>query len=217
MAANGRERARDRVLLQLKTRGAQTAAQLGRRLEVTPMAARQHLAVLEEEGLVVWEDERRGVGRPARVWRLTPLAAERFPDSHADLTVDLLASMREVFGDEGVDRLLATRMRRQLEVYRQRLPGRSTPLAKRVAGLAAIRRDEGYMAEWRREGDGFLLIENHCPICAAAAACQGLCRDELALFRRVLGRDVHVDRIEHMLEGARRCAYRIEQRARATT
>ena len=70
------------------------------------------------------------------------------------------------------------------------------------------------MAEWRRDGDGFVLIENHCPICAAAAACQGLCRDELALFRRILGRDVRVDRIEHMLEGARRCAYRIEPRAR---
>ncbi len=214
MAANGRERARDRVLLQLKTRGAQTAAQLGRRLEVTPMAVRQHLAALEKEGLVVWQDERSGVGRPARVWSLTPRAASRFPDSHADLTVDLLASMRDAFGDEGIDRLLAARMRRQLETYRERLPRRSAPLAKRVAGLAALRRDEGYMAEWRRDGDGFLLIENHCPICAAAAACQGLCRDELALFRRVLGRDVRVDRIEHMLEGARRCAYRIEARAR---
>ncbi len=214
MAANGRERARDRVLLQLKTRGAQTAAQLGRRLEVTPMAVRQHLAALETEGLVVWRDERSGVGRPARVWSLTPRAASRFPDSHADLTVDLLASMRDAFGDEGVDRLLTVRMRRQLEAYRARLPRRSAPLAKRVAGLAALRRDEGYMAEWRRDGDGFVLIENHCPICAAAAACQGLCRDELALFRRILGRDVRVDRIEHMLEGARRCAYRIEPRAR---
>ena len=214
MAANGRERARDRVLLQLKTRGAQTAAQLGRRLEVTAMAVRQHLAALEKEGLVVWQDERSGVGRPARVWSLTPRAASRFPDSHADLTVDLLASMRDAFGDEGVDRLLTVRMRRQLEAYRERLPRRSAPLAKRVAGLAALRRDEGYMAEWRRDGDGFVLIENHCPICAAAAACQGLCRDELALFRRILGRDVRVDRIEHMLEGARRCAYRIEPRAR---
>ena len=214
MAANGRERARDRVLLQLKTRGAQTAAQLGRRLEVTPMAVRQHLAALEREELVVWQDERSGVGRPARVWSLTPRAASRFPDSHADLTVDLLASMRDAFGDEGVDRLLTVRMRRQLEAYRARLPRRSAPLAKRVAGLAALRRDEGYMAEWRRDGDGFVLIENHCPICAAAAACQGLCRDELALFRRVLGRDVRVDRIEHVLEGARRCAYRIEARAR---
>jgi len=213
MAANGRERARDRVLLQLKTRGTQAAAQLARRLAITPMAVRQHLAALEAEELVVWEDQRRGVGRPTRIWSLTPRAAQRFPDTHADLTVDLLASMKDAFGEDGIDKLLSARMRRQLDAYKKRIPARTAPLAKRVASLATLRREEGYMAEWRRDGDGFMLTENHCPICAAAAACQGLCRDELALFRRVLGRKVRVERIEHMLEGARRCAYRIEPKA----
>ena len=213
MTANGRERARDRVLLQLKTRGTQAAAQLARRLAITPMAVRQHLAALEAEELVVWEDQRRGVGRPTRIWSLTPRAAERFPDTHADLTVDLLASMKDAFGEDGIDKLLSARMRRQLDAYKKRIPARTAPLAKRVASLATLRREEGYMAEWRRDGDGFMLTENHCPICAAAAACQGLCRDELALFRRVLGRKVRVERIEHMLEGARRCAYRIEPKA----
>ena len=213
MTANGRERARDRVLLQLKTRGTQAAAQLARRLAITPMAVRQHLAALEAEELVVWEDQRRGVGRPTRIWSLTPRAAERFPDTHADLTVDLLASMKDAFGEDGIDKLLSARMRRQLDAYKKRIPARTAPLAERVASLATLRREEGYMAEWRRDGDGFMLTENHCPICAAAAACQGLCRDELALFRRVLGRKVRVERIEHMLEGARRCAYRIEPKA----
>ena len=97
-----RARARDRVLLQLKTRGTATAAVLARRLGVTPMAVRQHLAALETEGLVTHVEERRSVGRPARVWDLTGRAAERFPDSHADLTVELLAAMKEVFGEEGV-------------------------------------------------------------------------------------------------------------------
>ena len=39
-----RARARDRVLLQLKTRGTAPAAVLAKRLAVTPMAIRQHLA-----------------------------------------------------------------------------------------------------------------------------------------------------------------------------
>ena len=56
---------------------------------------------------------------------------------------------------------------------------------------------------------GFLFIENHCPICAAAAACSGLCRAELELFRRTLGPDVTVERTDHILAGARRCAYRV--------
>jgi predicted ArsR family transcriptional regulator len=68
------------------------------------------------------------------------------------------------------------------------------------------------MAEWSRADGGFLLIENHCPICAAAAVCQGLCREELSLFRRVLGSEVRVERTDHVLAGARRCAYRITPR-----
>ena len=40
------------------------------------------------------------------------------------------------------------------------------------------------MAEVKPLGKGaFLLAENHCPICAAATACQGFCTTELDLFR----------------------------------
>ncbi len=53
----------------------------------------------------------------------------------------------------------------------------------------------------------FEIIENHCPICAAAEACQGLCAGELKLFRAVLGPGVAVERTEHLLDGARRCVY----------
>jgi predicted ArsR family transcriptional regulator len=210
------ERARDRVLLQLKTRGPQTAAQIARRLGVTPMAVRQHLAGLEDEALVRHRPLRRGVGRPARVWELTDRAGARFPDSHADLTVELLEAMRSAFGEDGLDRLLAARSRRQARQYRERMPPPDAPPERRVAALAALRREEGYMAEWSREDDGaWLLLENHCPVCAAARVCQGLCRDELGLFRNVLGRDLRVERIDHLLAGARRCAYRITRRERA--
>lgn len=210
---DSRARARDRVLFQLKTRGAQTASELARRLDITPMGVRQHLATLEREGLVAYTEERRKVGRPARLWRLTPDAAARFPDTHADLTVDLIDAVQRAFGAEGMERLLATRGRRQLRDYRRRMPRAGAPLQRRVAALAAIRHEEGYMAEWSRERDGsFLLVENHCPICAAARACQGLCRDELGLFQKVLGRDVSVERIDHVLAGARRCSYRISPR-----
>ena len=63
------------------------------------------------------------------------------------------------------------------------------------------------MAEWSHGEDGaYLLIENHCPICAAAAACQGFCRSELALFQTMLA-PAQVKRVEYILADARRCAY----------
>jgi predicted ArsR family transcriptional regulator len=70
------------------------------------------------------------------------------------------------------------------------------------------------MAEARAEGGGYVLVENHCPICVAARACQGFCRTELDTFRAVLGPDASVERTEHIVQGDRRCAYRVSpQRA----
>jgi predicted ArsR family transcriptional regulator len=65
------------------------------------------------------------------------------------------------------------------------------------------------MAEAHKEGAGYLLVENHCPICVAATACQGFCQTELETFRQVLGPDVSIERTEHIVQGDRRCAYRI--------
>jgi len=66
------------------------------------------------------------------------------------------------------------------------------------------------MAEVEPQADGtLLLVENHCPICAAARECQNFCRSELDVFRRVLGPGCAVQREEHILAGERRCVYRI--------
>ena len=89
------------------------------------------------------------------------------------------------------------------------MAGQNT-LRQRVEALAAMRTDDGYMAEVQAQADGaFLLIEKHCPICAAAVACTGLCGKELEVFRAVLGPNVVIERTEHMVVGARRCAYRV--------
>ena len=80
-------------------------------------------------------------------------------------------------------------------------------LAERVERLAALRSAEGYMADVARLDDGrFTIAENHCPVCAAAAACQGFCRSELTLFARLLA-PARVERVEHALAGSRRCCY----------
>jgi predicted ArsR family transcriptional regulator len=201
----------DRILHLLKTKGPATAASLARRLGVTPPAVRQHLQALERDGLLEHEDRAGQVGRPKRVWRTTRAADGRFPDSHAELAVALVASVRGSLGEQALARVVAERTRRQAVDYERRLPPRDRPLPERLAALAKIRRDEGYLAAVETDGDGgLLLVENHCPICAAATACTGLCDGELDLFRRVLGPGVRVTRTEHLLAGARRCAYRVE-------
>jgi predicted ArsR family transcriptional regulator len=202
-------RARDKVLFYLKTKGPQTAAQLARRLAVTPMAVRQHLYALEQDSMVSFTDERKRVGRPSRIWRLTSKAGAMFPDNHSELAVGIIDAVKQAFGEKGLSRLVSERTRLQLQRYRESISAH-LPLEKKVAALAAIRREEGYMAEWSQDAGGALtLTENNCPICAAASACNGLCEGELELFRQLLGDDVEVERSEHILAGARRCLYRI--------
>lgn len=202
------EQSADRLLAILKMRGPQTAKTLAEHLGMTAEGARQHLARLSADGLVAHTDEREEVGRPKRYWRLSEAGNARFPDSHAQLTLELLASVRAEFGKAGLDRLMTRRERGTLASYRRRMRGCANVRA-RIRRLAEIRGEEGYMAEWRKAGDGFLFVENHCPVCAAAAECQGLCRSELEIFREVLGPRVRVEREDHILAGARRCAYRI--------
>jgi len=198
----------ERILLLLKTRGPATAATLAKALRITAMGVRQHLAHLADDGLVSHVDQRLTVGRPKRHWQLTDKAEARFPDSHAQMTVEILDSVRKVFGDAGLDRLIEQREGETLARYREALRG-ARNVAERARRLAALRSEEGYMAECASQGDGSLLfVENHCPICAAARTCQGFCRSELDIFRAALA-GASVERTDHILAGARRCAYRI--------
>lgn len=198
----------DRLLFALKMHGPQSSAVLGRSLGISGEAARQQLLRLEDQGLVEARNEVRGVGRPVAMWHLTRAAADRFPDTHAQLTVDLLDIVRNQLGTEALEKVISTRERETEKSYLQAMEGASSPV-ERIARLAEIRSDEGYMAEWMEDDDGYLLVENHCPICAAASQCQRFCRAELNVFRDVLGPEVEIERIEHILQGARRCAYRI--------
>ena len=207
-AAAGETKTRRRIVKLLKTEGAMDSASLAGHLDVTAMAVRQHLYALQQEKLVTAEERPVPLGRPAKFWRLTKEAERLFPDAYAELNAALITSVQDAFGPQGMARLLDARMARQRADYRARIDG-SAPLAKRIQQLAKIRADEGYMAEVKREGRGFLFIENHWPICAAATACQGFCSSELELFRSALGPGVSVERAEHILSGDRRCVYRI--------
>ena len=201
----------DRILSTLKTRGALGIPDIAKVLDVTVEAVRQQMAKLQAEGLVDAESRPAGRGRPTQIWRLTGAGHARFPDTHAEMTVQMISAVISVFGDKGMDQLIGAREEAMRASYREALHGARSLKAK-LERLADIRSREGYMAEFRPEGEGFLFIENHCPICTAARACTGFCRSELQLFEEVLGTDASVSRVEHVLAGARRCAYQVSPR-----
>src|SRR6202521_6438697 len=86
---------REAILRLLKQQGPRDAQALASQLDISAMAVRQHLYALRTRKLVVYQEELRPVGRPAKVWSLTPAAAQFFPDAHAGLTVNCLKGAKE--------------------------------------------------------------------------------------------------------------------------
>ena len=203
----------ERILFFLKSQGSASTNRLAQLLDTSAEAARQQVQKLVAAGLIEGRQEassgvgRPRLGRPRQNWVLSDAGYRRFPDTHAQLTAQLLGSVRQLFGEQGLDRLIAQREAEARALYQQSCTAPALP--ERLEQLAAIRSAEGYMARVETDGRQWLLIEDHCPICVAARSCQGFCRSELQLFQDIVGPGAQVVREQHLLAGATRCAYRI--------
>ncbi len=197
----------DIILQRIKRDGAVTAKVLADDLGMTTMGIRQHLQSLEDSGLVEFSDIRVKVGRPTRHWSLTTEGHNHFADRHGDLSITLIESVEELFGQEGIEKVVSRREEITLNLYQSEFHD-CTGLEEKLNRLVFLREREGYMAELNREGDTYILVENHCPICHAAKRCETLCHSELRLFQRLLENECRVERDEHIIKGQRRCTYR---------
>ncbi len=193
----------------LKLQGPMEADGLALQLGISPMAVRQHLYALQDDKLVPYEPKPRPKGRPAKLWKLTVEANKIFPDAHAELTVGLLEVIRDTFGEAGIEKLLDKRASCQIADYQSKLIT-CVDLYEKLRRFAEIRSDEGYMAAVETNDNGsYIFVENHCPICVAATSCSGLCKMELDVFTAVFETTAEIERTDHIIKGARRCAYEV--------
>jgi len=199
------------ILLQrLKTRGPQSVKILSKQLDITTMGVRQHLNELAARGLVTTTAENHQTrGRPAHYWQLTDTGHRQFPDSHAEACVTLITRIRDQFGDEALQEIIRGNQDADLNRYQKTLDKTDSDLASQLGKLAELRSEEGFMAEVRLIPNGWLLIQNHCPIYNAAQSSQHYCHDELRLLTTLLAGRATVERTDYLLDGARRCAYKV--------
>ncbi len=200
----------EKILRYLKTRGPQSVKILSNQLDITTMGVRQHLADLRKKGVVKQtQEERQTRGRPVRLWKLTKSGHENFTDSYSQITLELIEAIRSSLGENSLNTIIDERHMPLLRKYSNEMEQAGQTLELRIEKLAELRNQEGYMAEVRLTPAGWLLIENHCPISSIAESCQQLCQSELEIFRELFRGRAEVERIDHLLAGARRCAYRI--------
>lgn len=110
-----------------------------------------------------------------------------------------------------LDELFARRREHRIGGARARLQGKRT-LGAKVAELTRILDEDGYLASWEKVEPGvFRIVERNCAIWAVAERYGQACTSELDFIRAALeGADV--ERVQHMIAGARRCAYEVRTR-----
>ncbi|ADB49597.1 helix-turn-helix transcriptional regulator [Conexibacter woesei] len=198
------------LLVTLRKRGEARAEELAEELGVTVSAVRQHLQGLAAADLVVHRDERSGPGRPRRSYRLGGAAEALFPKAYGELTLELL----DILADEDPDVVRrAFERRRSARVARVLARLEGLDFGARVAEIARVLDEDGYLADFERADDGAYRIREHnCAILAVAQRYGHACTTEISFLREVLP-DADVTRVAHILSGSHACVYEVRERA----
>lgn len=194
------------ILQLLRHRGQMTAIELSKALDIGAVGVRQHLTLLERDGLVCIKGLRRSVGRPSHLYVLTSEAEHYFPKNYDRLATDLLTYITEEWGEEGVTKVLNLRRKALLQKYEPQLKGRKR--SEQIAELAKLLIEQGYMCEYEQLADGsFFLIEHNCPIGSVAHGHPQLCGQEILLYEHLL--NVPIERDATIVDGSLFCRYHI--------
>lgn len=193
---------RARVARSILENGPSTAAELARRLGLTPAGVRRHLDHLVAEGhLQVVSDRHRttrGRGRPAKAFALTPAGRDAFDQAYDDLAAQALRFLAETGGDDAVV-AFARRRVGFIERDYQRVVD-ADPTLTPAQALARVFSAEGYAAtatDLPLVGDQ--LCQQHCPVAQVAHEFPQLCAAETEAIARVLG--THVQRLATIAHG----------------
>lgn len=208
MSADRKEQGstRQSILQLLRRHGELTAQELSDALGIGAVGIRQHLALLERDGMVRIAGLRRSVGRPANIYMLTAEAEERFPKRYDRLALEVIDYVAQAGGAGAVEQLLQHRREELARELAPALAGKSR--GERVAALAAMLADQGYMCEYEQLADGsYLLTEYNCPVDCVARRHPQFCTQEIRLYEDLLG--VPLTRDGTIAAGAHCCRYRI--------
>jgi DeoR family transcriptional regulator, suf operon transcriptional repressor len=198
------------VLYALRRRGEATAEQLAEQLGMSVSGARQHLSALVEQGLVETTELAPPTptrGRRTLLYAVTPAADSLFPKAYGELTNELLGYVADT-DPRKLDDLFAMRREHRIRNANARLAARAS-LGEKVAELTQILDEDGYLATVEPIGpDAYRIVEHNCAIWAVAQRYGQACTSELDFIRAVLP-EATVERVQHMVAGARHCAYEV--------
>ncbi len=198
------------ILTFIKGQGETTNAIIAQQLDVSYEAVRQQLRQLESAELVISRKKRpegQRVGRPTRVYTLSPTGDHLFPKAYDELAVELIDTLAAALGPDALRQVLASFTDESVHKWVPHLQDKS--LIERLEALKGIYlEDDAYMEVDKDDLNGELrLVERNCPFLNVATRRPALCSVTVSTLSRLLGHNV--TREKKFQAGDGRCVFRV--------
>lgn len=206
---------KEQILAHIMKAGPSTVDSISREFGLARMTVRQHLAVLERDGLVTSQEERAAKGRPHLVYSLTEGGEESFPKRYrhlAELALEEVASLDagDIAGKSPSEKKALLLMKIAERLYREHEPRvRDKPLGDRVAIVTEILTEEGGFAEWKAAAGEFEITDHNCVYRRVVDSHPQLCDWHVSLLGQLL--DEEVEGAELIRQGAEACRFIVKE------
>ena len=204
-------RQKELLRLLLKQKQGMSADALSAQLAITRNAVRQHLAALENDGLVKKGGTRASGGRPEQLYVLSDKGHECFPRQYVWLAQLLIESVQQQAGPDGLDTRLGAMGTQVGEQLRAQHPELLTSEA-RMGKLADIMDQLGYDARAASGAQGDVIEADNCVFHTLAQKNPHICQFDLALMSAFT--DSTVDHQECMAKGGNVCRFKFDAKNR---
>lgn len=195
---------RDQMRELLAARGEATVAEIAGELGMNQANIRRHFEVMRAETLVDVTMRRHEIGRPSYVYRLTERAEEM--SAHYPRLVNRMVRRIAALPDGGKE-LLSQVFEGVAEdiagTYRSQVNGAT--VRERVMQTSEALKDEGIVDHWRRDDDGYHLMNTACPYRKAAELTDAPCRADHRTVELLVG--APVEQVSRMVDGQAMCEY----------
>ncbi len=191
----------------LAARSEATVADISLALGLNQANIRRHLEVMRAEGLVDVRIQRHDIGRPSYAYKLTERAEEmsaHYPRL-VNRMVKQLASLPEaapllaqVFAGVAAD---------VAGSHRSKVTGAT--VAERVAETSMVLQEEGIVDHWRKDDDGYHLMNTSCPYKRAAEISDAPCHADHQVVETLVG--APVEQVTRIVDGYSVCEYVVRE------
>ncbi|MGZ8258025.1 MAG: helix-turn-helix transcriptional regulator [Methylotenera sp.] len=190
----------------LKNKGGLTVDELSKRLEITRNAIRQHLAALENDGLVTQGASRPSGGRPEQLYVLTEAGKELFPRHYSWFAQLIVESIKREVGAEELRERMGAMGSEVAQQMRHQYSGLENQQQK-VEKLSEVMEQLGYNTKSASVVDGAPVIEaDNCIFHNLAIKNPEICQFDLELLTTFT--DSKVDHQECMASGGNVCRFK---------